>query len=122
MCIIGLVLAAMALGLGALFLLAKAQKENLGKLYYINDRYAHLHFDFCRQFLNEYDDLALFNDNNYEQRAGRKYYLGNLNYIHSTEKFMLEFSVADDISVAQIKKANRLKSDNLQIGQKLLIP
>ncbi|MCF8443633.1 MAG: LysM peptidoglycan-binding domain-containing protein, partial [Crocinitomicaceae bacterium] len=26
------------------------------------------------------------------------------------------------VSVAQIKKANRLKSDNLQIGQKLLIP
>ena len=78
-----------------------------GKLYYINDRYAHLHFDFCRQFLNEYDDLALFNDNNYEQRAGRKYYLGNLNYIHSTEKFMLEFSVADDISVAQIKSLHQ---------------
>lgn len=78
-----------------------------GKLYYINDRYAHLHYDFCKQFLNEYDDLALFNDNNYEQRAGRKYYLGNINYIHSTEKFMLEFSVADDISVSQIKSLHQ---------------
>ena len=36
MCIIGLVLAAMALGLGALFLLAKAQKENLGKLFSVS--------------------------------------------------------------------------------------
>lgn len=33
MCVIVLVLAAMAVGLGGLFLLAKAQKENLGKLY-----------------------------------------------------------------------------------------
>lgn len=36
MCIIGLVLVAMALGLGALFLLAKAQKENLGKLFSVS--------------------------------------------------------------------------------------
>lgn len=78
-----------------------------GKLYYVNDRYAHLHYDFCKQFLSEYDDLALFNDNNYEQRAGRKYYLGNINYIHSTKKFMLEFSVADDISVSQIQSLHQ---------------
>jgi hypothetical protein len=36
MCVIGLVLVAMALGLGALFLLAKAQKENLGKLFSVS--------------------------------------------------------------------------------------
>lgn len=34
--VIGLILFAMALGLGALFLLAKAQKENLGKLFSIS--------------------------------------------------------------------------------------
>ena len=34
--VIGLVLFAMALGLAALFLLAKAQKENLGKLYSVS--------------------------------------------------------------------------------------
>lgn len=34
--VIGLILFAMALGLGALFLLAKAQKENLGKLYTVS--------------------------------------------------------------------------------------
>jgi len=34
--VIGLVLFAMALGLGALFLLAKAQKENLGKLFSVS--------------------------------------------------------------------------------------
>lgn len=34
--LIGLVLFAMALGLGALFLLAKAQKENLGKLFSVS--------------------------------------------------------------------------------------
>jgi pyruvate,water dikinase len=78
-----------------------------GKIYYVNDSYAHLHYDFCKQFLNEYDDLSLFNDNNYEQRAGRKYYLGNLNYIHSTKKFMLEFSVADDISATQIQSLHQ---------------
>ncbi len=74
-----------------------------GKIYYVNDRYAHLHFDFCTQFLNEFDDLGLFNQKNYEQDAGRKYILGNINYFHSTKKFVLEFSVADDVSVSQIQ-------------------
>lgn len=72
------------------------------KIYYINDRYAHLHYDFCKQFLNEYDDLGLFNKLNYSQDPGRKYLLGNINYFHSTKKFALEFSVADDISAQQI--------------------
>lgn len=72
------------------------------KIYYINDRYAHLHYDFCKQFLNEYDDLALFNKLNYSQDQGRKYLLGNINFFHSTKKFALEFSVADDISAQQI--------------------
>lgn len=91
------------------------------KIYYVNDRYAHLHYDFCKQFLNEYDDLALFNDNNYEQRAGRKYYLGNINYIHSTEKFMLEFSVADDISVQQIQTLHQSIQSSFIQGKDILI-
>jgi pyruvate,water dikinase len=74
-----------------------------GKIYYINDHFAHLHYDFCKQFLNEYDDLALFNNSNYEQTPNRKYYLGTINYIRSTSKFILEFSVADDINFRQIE-------------------
>lgn len=92
-----------------------------GKIYYVNDRYAHLHYVFCRQFLNEYDDLSLFNDNNYEQRAGRKYYLGNINYIRSTEKFALEFSVADDISVSQIQTLHEAIIGSFIKGEEMLL-
>lgn len=92
------------------------------KLYFTNSIRYQYHFYFCQLVLHNRQDHFAFNHQNYSKIENRRYLLGNLNYFRPLGKYLLEFSVADNISIEQIElfhkellKHSFLKQDQLHV-------
>ncbi|MGD1845795.1 MAG: PEP/pyruvate-binding domain-containing protein [Salibacteraceae bacterium] len=72
------------------------------KLYFINSTRYKYHYFFCQMVLGNRQDNHEFNQRNYTDTTHRQYLLGNLNYFRPLQQYLLEFSVADNISAHQV--------------------
>jgi pyruvate, water dikinase len=78
------------------------------EVYFINSTRYKLHFDFVSGYLHEFSDLEQFNACNYSDSKQRIYYLSNLNYAEFLNKYFIDFSAADKISVENIIKVQKI--------------
>ena len=67
-------------------------------LYFINANYYKLHVDFCKDYLGYSKNGRESNEENYNEIENRAYLSGTLNYFQRSNTYMLEFSVADNIT------------------------
>lgn len=72
------------------------------KVYYINSRLYHFHFDFCSAQLGYTLPLDYFNNDQYGDSENRQFVLANLNYFSSGNKYTLEFFADDKVKVNDI--------------------
>ncbi len=69
------------------------------RLFFMNSLWYPYHYSFCKYLLHYSGSLHDFNKENYQEgRADRAFLLGTLNYFASSDKFILEISVADEMS------------------------
>ena len=66
------------------------------KIYFVQSKKYSFHFSFVNEYLNGYEDLALFNNIEYNNVKARKYILSNLNYFPTSNLFVVDF-FADDV-------------------------
>ena len=72
-------------------------------IYFINSAYYKYHVSFCMDYLDYDKNSWKFNYNNYTTNDKRAYLMGTINRFYKKNIFTLEFSVADNISIAQVE-------------------
>ena len=72
-------------------------------LYFLNSNTYKLHVDFCVEYLGYNQSKWKFNVENYDETKNRDFLMGTINYFQHQDKFILEFSVADQITLDQIQ-------------------
>ena len=72
-------------------------------LYFLNANTYKLHVDFCVEYLGYNQSKWKFNVENYDETKNRDFLMGTINYFQNQDKFILEFSVADQITLDQIQ-------------------
>ncbi len=72
-------------------------------IYFINSNHYDYHVSFCKEYLKYSDNGWKFNLNNYTTTNNREYLMGTINRFYHKNIYTLEFSVADNIKVDQIK-------------------
>ena len=72
-------------------------------LYFLNANTYKLHVDFCVEYLGYNQSKWKFNVENYDKTKNRDFLMGTINYFQNQDKFILEFSVADQITLDQIQ-------------------
>jgi pyruvate, water dikinase len=91
------------------------------KLYYINSRNFHYHYEFATQQLYYPHDLFVFNEENYGARPNRDYLLANVNCNQASGQYFLDLSVFDlmpqerIIQLFQAVKASTFFGDKLAL-------
>lgn len=74
------------------------------ELYFVNGKVFKFHSDFCTRFLKWKGSHEKFNQENYSNHKNQQFILANINYYDALDKYVLEFSVANEISKEQIKE------------------
>lgn len=72
-------------------------------LYFINANLYDYHFSFCVRYLGYKGNKKMFDNNNYNSVKNRDYLMGTINRFYNHNLFTLEFSVADNITIDQIR-------------------
>lgn len=67
------------------------------KMYFINARVYHFHYEFVTTYLYEAIPLEDFNSLNYGIGTNRRYLLGNINLIPKTNEYFIDLSVFDQM-------------------------
>lgn len=62
------------------------------KVFFLNSRFYNYHFNFCSEVLGFAEGLEVFNSLNYTENYGQRYFLANLNFYKSQNKYALEFT------------------------------
>src|SRR5688572_29065805 len=75
-----------------------------GKMYYFNSKLFKYHLDFCNSEINPISDGVHFNRLNYGMDPDRDYLLANLNYYQSSNRYVLELSSFDLMSLDNVVK------------------
>lgn len=73
------------------------------KIYYVNGKAFKYHSEFCVKELGWRGSHIKFNNENYSSHKNQRYILANINYYQSLNKYVLEFSVANEIDPNQIQ-------------------
>lgn len=90
------------------------------KMYYFNSSLILLHFDFVTNYLGYSKDLDVFNNENYsDTEKNRDYFLGNLNHIKGTDKWIFELAASDHMPIPLIERFFNLVRTSTFIGEKL---
>lgn len=71
-------------------------------IYYLESKKYKWHYRFVSEVLNDVDDLAQFNADNYSQSPNRKYILATFNYNTNSGNYFLQFASSDDVNEEQI--------------------
>ena len=91
------------------------------RVYYIDYRHYKLHHDFC-DYLSGYEqDLSTFNRINYGVDSPRQFLLGNINYVKSMDKYALELSPTDQMSISALAFFYHKISESSFIGEDLTV-
>ncbi|MDA7762119.1 PEP/pyruvate-binding domain-containing protein [Crocinitomicaceae bacterium] len=88
-------------------------------IYFINSDYYNYHVSFCMDYLGYDKNSWKFNYNNYTTNDKRAYLMGTINRFYKKNIFTLEFSVADNISIAQVKTFHQKIIENFQLSKDL---
>ena len=86
-------------------------------IYFINSDYYNYHVSFCMDYLGYDKNSWKFNYNNYTTNDKRAYLMGTINRFYKKNIFTLEFSVADNISIAQVKTFHQKIIENFQLSK-----
>ena len=86
-------------------------------IYFINSDYYNYHVSFCMDYLGYDKNSWKFNYNNYTTNDKRAYLMGTINRFYKKNIFTLEFSVADNISIAQVKTFHQKVIENFQLSK-----
>ena len=86
-------------------------------IYFINSDYYNYHVSFCMDYLGYDKNSWKFNYNNYTTNDKRAYLMGTINRFYKKNIFTLEFSVADNISIAQVKIFHQKIIENFQLSK-----
>lgn len=90
------------------------------KMYYFNSSLILLHFDFVTNYLGYSQDLEVFNNENYSDTLkDRDFFLGNLNHIKGTEKWIFELAASDHMPIESIERFYNLIVKSTFIGSNL---
>jgi len=90
------------------------------KMYYFDSTLIPLHYDFVTNYLNDGQDLEIFNNENYSDTdKNRNYLLGNLNHIKGTDKWIFELAASDHMPIALIERFYHLIVQSTFIGSNL---
>lgn len=73
-------------------------------IYFINGNIYKFHYDFCKNVLQDLNDLSHFNDIEYSNTNERNYILANINHYVQSNTWVLEFFVQDLIADSLIQK------------------
>ncbi len=88
---------------------------------FINSKAHRLHFDFVKKYINENENLTVFNSINYHTNFAQKYCLGILNYYADGDIYTIEMTASSKYDVEQIEDFyDRIKS-KVYFGEKLKI-
>ena len=91
-----------------------------GRIFYLNADVYKYHHEFCSAVLGNDTYLSYFNKYNYSTNPKRKFLLGNLNFIKTTNTYFLELSPTDQMPLHLINqffskvKASTYLDQNLQ--------
>lgn len=91
------------------------------KVYFISSQHHRWHYDFAKRALGYWQSRYVFNARNYADVKNREFCLANLNYYKSMDRWMLEFSTADEIAVHHINEFIHRIGDRTFIGDKLAL-
>lgn len=91
-------------------------------IYFINsDRYEY-HFSFCKEKLDFWNDLSVFNTLNYNTNPLQKYCLANINLYPDVENYCVEFTSSTYYEASQVNEfMNRIQKSFLPINKLKLI-
>lgn len=73
------------------------------QVYFVNGNVYKFHSEFCVRDLKWRGSHEKFNTENYSSHANQRFILANINYYESLNKYVLEFSVANEIKKEQIE-------------------
>ena len=90
-------------------------------LYFLNANKYRLHVDFCNDVLGYGHNGWKFNVDNYDETGNRDFLLGTVNHFKNHNKYVLEFSVADNITPAQINKLHKAILLNFELSSPLYL-
>jgi len=91
------------------------------RVYYIDYRHYKLHHDFCDYLRGYEQDLSTFNRINYGVDSPRQFLLGNINYVKSMDKYALELSPTDQMSISALAFFYHKISESSFIGEDLTV-
>lgn len=74
------------------------------KIYYIHSIKYKFHYNFCFDYLNTYNNLAVFNAAEYSDGNNRRFVLANLNHYEGPDIYTLEFFADDKVPPARIRE------------------
>lgn len=86
------------------------------KTYYINSSNHDYHSTFCQQNLGYPRTISDFNLENYTRVENRAYLMATINRFFDGKLYTIEFSVADNISVAQIEQLYQIIRNTFQLS------
>ena len=75
-----------------------------GRIFYLNANVYKYHHEFCAEVLGNDTYLSYFNKYNYSTDPKRKYLLGNLNFVKTTNTYFLELSPTDQMPLQLINQ------------------
>jgi pyruvate,water dikinase len=90
-------------------------------LYFVSSEKWRWHYDFCHDKLGFWQSNYLFNEANYTESPNRRFALANINHFVSDDRWTLEFSSADQISIAMITDLYHRVSRATFVGKRLQI-
>lgn len=91
-----------------------------GRIFYNNSLWYPYHYSFAKYLLHFKGSLYDFNQKNYTAGRGeRQYLLATVNHFASTNSYVLEFSVADEIDIADVQLLHNVVKKSFFDGQKL---
>ncbi|MFN6380642.1 MAG: PEP/pyruvate-binding domain-containing protein [Flavobacteriales bacterium] len=88
---------------------------------FINSKAHRLHFDFIKKYINENENLTVFNSINYHTNFAQKYCLGILNYYVDGDFYTIEMTASSKYDVDQIEDFFERLKKKVYFGEKLKI-
>lgn len=86
---------------------------------FINSKAHRLHFDFIKKYLNQQENLTIFNSINYHTNLAQQYCLGILNYYADGDIYTLEMTASSKYDLKQVEEFYARISKKAFFGEKI---
>jgi hypothetical protein len=89
------------------------------KIHFIESKRYKFHYSYCVEVMGYSEDVTTFNNENYGNSRFRNYYLGNINYLPTTNTYFLDLSVFDQMPLNHLIAFVHLMQKNCYFGNEL---